>query len=103
MALRLLFEQLSFYNPIELMNILQNPTAAKPFLEHNVSLFLSIVTMDTDVLQSGPYKDWPKIYAAMIKLTPAQNIIRLMDPDHSTQNILRQLGPVADLLRRTNY
>jgi hypothetical protein len=73
MMLRLLGEAMAPYNPMEIMNILNSPTAAKPLLDNAMSVLNFFAWFNPDELKSGPYKGWRKWQKQIFKLGPWKN------------------------------
>jgi hypothetical protein len=80
-ATRISFEFRTLYNPFELTNLFNSPSAAFASFD-NASNYLKLLWIpnffsDKGVfseVESGVYKGWPKILRNTLKLTPAKNI-----------------------------
>ena len=90
LSMRVSFEFRSLYNPLELTNLLNSPSAAVSTLGllFNMiklifpSTYLRENSIFSDV-KSGAYKGWPRILRNIIKMTPAKNVYEFF----STQGI----------------
>lgn len=85
-ATRISFEFRTLYNPLEVTNLFNSPSAAVSTLE-NAFNYIKLVFPGTyfyennmfSEIKSGAYKGWPKILRNTVKLTPIKNIIEAAD------------------------
>lgn len=90
LSMRISFEFRSLYNPLELTNLLNSPSAAVSTLGLLFNMIKLIFPgtylrengIFSDV-KSGAYKGWPRILRNIIKMTPAKNVYEFF----STQGI----------------
>lgn len=83
---RISFEFRTLYNPLEVTNLFNSPSAAISTLE-NAFNYVKLVFPGTyfyesnmfSEIKSGVYKGWPKILRNTVKLTPLKNIIEATD------------------------
>lgn len=83
---RISFEFRTLYNPVEVTNLFNSPSAAVSSLE-NAFNYIKLAFPGTyfyennmfSSVKSGAYKGWPKILRNTVKLTPLKNIIEAMD------------------------
>ena len=83
---RISFEFRTLYNPIEVTNLFNSPSAAISSLE-NAFNYIKLVFPGTyfyesnmfSSIKTGVYKGWPKILRNTVKLTPLKNIIEATD------------------------
>ena len=88
LSMRATFEFRSLYNPLELTNLLNSPSAAVSTLGILFNfiklIFPSTYTSDNGLfreLESGAYEGWPKILRNIIKLTPAKNVFEMFSAE----------------------
>lgn len=85
-ATRISFEFRTLYNPLEVTNLFNSPSAAVSTLE-NAFNYVKLVFPGTyfyesnifSEVKSGVYKGWPKILRNTIKLTPIKNVLEATD------------------------
>ena len=85
-ATRISFEFRTLYNPLEVTNLFNSPSAAVSTLE-NAFNYIKLVLPGTyfyennmfSEIKAGAYKGWPKILRNTVKLTPLKNIIEAVD------------------------
>ena len=83
---RISFEFRTLYNPIEITNLFNSPSAAVSSLE-NFFNYIKLVFPGTyfyesnvfSPIKTGVYKGWPKILRNTVKLTPIKNILEATD------------------------
>ena len=86
-ALRTRFELSTMYNPLELINMLNSPSAATGTIEQLSGIIKILMIPNwfgdksafSDV-KSGPYEGMPKFMKNMIKSTPVKNLFEVQDP-----------------------
>ena len=86
-ALRTRFELSTMYNPLELINMLNSPSAATGTIEQLSGIIKILMIPNwfgdksafSDV-KSGPYEGMPKFMKNMIKSTPVKNLFEVRDP-----------------------
>lgn len=90
MTMRISFEFRSLYNPLELTNLLNSPSAAVSTLGMFFNMFKLIFPgtylRENSIfgeVKSGAYKGWPKVLRNIVKMTPAKNVYEFF----STQGI----------------
>jgi hypothetical protein len=98
-AVRVEFEFLSMYNPLEFVQLMKNPTAAITMLE-NASIIWRLLNPMSYVgakhnpfraIKRGPYDGIPMALRNLIKLTPAKNILEMRDPKSKRTYVETQL------------
>ena len=98
LALRIAFELRTMYNPLELKNLLNSPTAATSLIDNFYDLckilwipsWFSNKNSFSEVA-SGPYKGYPRLLRSFIKITPFKNIIEATDPKYKRLYLQNQL------------
>ena len=90
LSMRTAFEFRSLYNPLELTNLLNSPSAAVSTLDMVFNMikliFPGTYLKENGIfgeVKSGAYKGYPKILRNIIKMTPAKNVFEFF----STQGI----------------
>jgi hypothetical protein len=99
LAVRVEFEFLSMYNPLEFVQLMKNPSAAITMLENGSILwrllnplsYLGAKHSPFRKIERGPYEDIPMALRNLIKMTPAKNIIEMKDPKSKRVYVQGQL------------
>jgi hypothetical protein len=86
---RILMEQGAFWNPTEIPNILNSPSAAMSIVDDMAS-FLELMT-DWSEIERGPYKGMTKFQRALIKSSLFKNIYQLPHIEESNRYLKSQI------------
>lgn len=90
LAVRTRLELSTPYNPLDLLNMFQNPTAAVPYLNTVVTLG-ELMWNPSEEVQSGAYKGHTKLFKGLMKLTPGKMYYEALDPASKRRYLENQI------------